>query len=49
VPHHLQDIEWRYFATTDAGDKIIGLPREGLEAAISADGYVLTTPQTPVR
>lgn len=44
IPTHLQDVVWRYFATTEADDKIIGLGREGVEAAIASDGYVLTVP-----
>ena len=45
VPAHLQNVEWRYFATVDAGDAVIGLPVDGVEAALVADGYVVTTPR----
>lgn len=44
VPKHLRDIGWRYFATTEADDRIIGLGRADVEAAIASDGYVLTVP-----
>ena len=42
VPDHLRGLDWRYFATTEADDHLIGLTRAGVELAIAADGYVLT-------
>lgn len=44
IPKHLQTVEWRYLATVDAGDEVIGLGARSVELAIAADGYVLTTP-----
>lgn len=45
IPKHLQDIEWRYLATTDAGDTLIGYSRESIEFLMTTDGYFLTTPK----
>jgi hypothetical protein len=45
IPAHLQGTEWRYFATTEADDKIINLPQGEVEVAIAADGYLVVTPQ----
>ena len=44
IPAHLRDVQWRYFATTDAGDEVIGVPGRSVELALAADGYVLVTP-----
>lgn len=44
IPEHLRQVDWRYLATAEADDRIIGLGREVVEAALKADGYVLTTP-----
>jgi hypothetical protein len=44
IPEHLRKVDWRYLATAEADDALIGLGREGVEAALAADGYVLTTP-----
>jgi hypothetical protein len=49
IPKHLQGVEWRYLATTDTADEVIGLGRQGVEAAIAADGYVLTSPKAAPR
>jgi hypothetical protein len=49
IPTHLQGIEWRYFATTEADDKIIGLHPGEVEIAIQEVGYAVVTPHTPDR
>lgn len=45
IPSHLQSIEWRYFATAEADDRIIGLPAGEAEIALAREGYVVVTPQ----
>jgi hypothetical protein len=47
IPKHLQNIEWRYLATTEADDRIIGMERGEVEVAISTDGYLVTKPRLP--
>ena len=43
IPRHLQDIEWRYFATTEADDKLLNTAPGEVEDAIARDGYLVTT------
>ncbi|QQR38025.1 hypothetical protein [Devosia rhizoryzae] len=45
IPIHLQDRNWRYFATTDADDQCIGLPKGEVSVALSVAEYLLTTPE----
>lgn len=45
IPKHLQGLEWRYLATVDADDPVIGSPAGGVASALASDGYVLTTPK----
>ncbi|ODT80486.1 MAG: hypothetical protein ABS76_16255 [Pelagibacterium sp. SCN 64-44] len=49
IPEHLRKVKWRYFATADADDAIIGLGRRDVESALATDGYVLTTPMAKQR
>lgn len=49
IPNVMQHIEWRYLATTNAGDSLIGFPRENVEFLLATDGYVLTTPKAGPR
>lgn len=45
VPKHLRGTEWRYLATADAGDPVLGTPASEVEAAIVSHGYFVTTPK----
>jgi hypothetical protein len=45
IPVHLQDVQWRHFATTEADDQIIGLTRGAVEVALACDGYLLLSPR----
>ena len=45
IPAHLQHRSWRYFATTDADDQCIGLPKGEVGVALSVAEYLLTTPR----
>lgn len=47
IPSHLRHLEWRYFATAEADDRIIGLPPGEVEVALATSGYVLTSPRGP--
>lgn len=49
IPTHLQGIEWRYFATTEADDRIINVPPGEVEVALAADGYLVVTTQAQDR
>lgn len=44
IPRHLQHIDWRYFATTFAGDSVIGAEKAEVEVALTSEGYLLTQP-----
>lgn len=44
IPNHLQHRNWRYFATTDADDQCIGMPKGEVGVALSVADYLLTTP-----
>jgi hypothetical protein len=44
VPGHLHHVSWRYFATTEADDRIIGLTKGEVEVALARDGYLLVAP-----
>ncbi|MFD2646377.1 hypothetical protein ACFSX5_01055 [Devosia albogilva] len=45
IPAHLQNMQWRYFATTEVDDRIIGLTRGEVEVALHRDGYLIVTPK----
>ena len=45
IPGHLLGIEWRYFATAESDDRLIGLAAGEVEIEIAAHGYVVVTPQ----
>jgi hypothetical protein len=47
IPSHLRGIDWRYFATTESDDKIIGLAPGEVEVALARDGYLVVTPTAP--
>jgi hypothetical protein len=49
IPGHLQNIEWRYLATTEADDRIIGLPAGEVEVALANDGYVVVAAKVTER
>lgn len=38
IRRHLQPVDWRYLATAEAGDRLIGLGQAGVEAAIASEG-----------
>ncbi|MBJ3784015.1 hypothetical protein [Devosia sediminis] len=42
IPKHLQHIDWRYFATTVAGDSVIGADKGEVEVALASQGYLVT-------
>lgn len=44
IPKHLQHVDWRYFASTVAGDSVIGAEKGEVEVALASDGYLLTRP-----
>lgn len=44
IPRHLQGVEWSYFATTTADDKLIGATAETIEQGIGRDGYAVVSP-----
>ncbi|MHA6298206.1 hypothetical protein [Devosia sp. CAU 1758] len=44
IPRHLQDREWRHFATTMSEDKLLGASAARVEQAIAEDGYCLVEP-----
>jgi len=44
IPRHLQNLEWRHFATTLTGDKLLGAQAAAIEADIERDGYALVSP-----
>ena len=44
IPRHLQEYEWRHFATTLTADKLLGAPAALIEADIARDGYSLVSP-----
>ena len=46
VPDHLHHVSWRYFATTEADDRIIGLTKGEVEVALARDGYLLVAPRS---
>lgn len=47
IPKHLQGIEWRYLATAEADDRLIGMEPGEVAVALSNDGYLLTNPKLP--
>ncbi len=46
IPKHLQNIEWRYFVTTDSSDSVIGAYPSELENSLNIDGYMVLTQRT---
>ncbi len=38
-------MQWRYFATTEADDRIIGLTHGEVEVALHRDGYLIVIPK----
>ena len=44
IPKHLQGAEWQHFATTLAGDKLLGASAAAIEDGITRNGYALVAP-----
>ena len=44
IPSHLRDVQWRHFARTMTGDKLLGATAESIEADIDRLGYALVSP-----
>ncbi|MVS97550.1 hypothetical protein [Devosia marina] len=44
IPHRLQHLEWRHFATTMTDDKLLGASSAQVESALAKDGYALVSP-----
>jgi hypothetical protein len=44
LPKHLRHIEWRYYATVQAGDQLIGADKATVETVLATKGYLVARP-----
>lgn len=44
VPEHLRHIEWRYYATVQAGDGLLGEEKATVETVLATKGYLVARP-----